>query len=62
VAEEKFGSLRVHCSKVPAGKTASRALALKVTPRRETSRVPYRNLYFIVISPNLVFRAQVPGR
>src|SRR5208283_1825566 len=33
-AEEKLGSLSVHCRRVPAGRTISRALAHKV--RRET--------------------------
>jgi hypothetical protein len=48
VAEEKFGSFRVHFRRVPAGRTVSRALALVVRPgtvrlrtakvRRDTAR------------------------
>src|SRR5579863_3550433 len=36
VEEEKFGSFMVHCRRVPAGRTTSRALAVKV--KVETTR------------------------
>src|SRR5882724_3687668 len=52
LAEEKFGSLRVHCKRVPAGRTTSRALAPTLRrdtrkPSAITARVANANLDFI---------------
>src|SRR3981081_2762893 len=38
VDEEKFGSFIVHCKSVPAGRTTSRVLALRVKPSARTAR------------------------
>src|SRR5579864_7605681 len=52
---EKFGSLRVHCKRVPAGRTVSRALAprLNVTtirPSTLTARAARTRIDFILTS------------
>src|SRR5215470_14766558 len=46
VAEEKLGSLRVHCRSVPAGRTTLCALALRVKPSNRVARVA-QSPYFI---------------
>src|SRR5215470_12854722 len=46
VAEEKLGSFRVHCRRVPAGRTTLCALALRVKPSNRVARVA-QNTYFI---------------
>src|SRR6266446_7841505 len=38
LAEERFSSFSVHFRRVPAGRTISRALALRVKVRRDTAR------------------------
>src|SRR5258708_3691111 len=47
VDEEKLGSFMVHCNRVPAGRTTSRALAPAVQPTPVKPRVPNTTLHFI---------------
>jgi hypothetical protein len=42
VADERLGSSMVHFRRVPAGRTISRALALRVKARRDTARTTYQ--------------------
>lgn len=52
VAEEKLGSLRVHCKRVPAGRTTSLALAPRLRrttrPSRLTARATWTRRNFIL--------------
>src|SRR5436305_13941988 len=50
VADERFGSFMVHCKRVPAGRTRSRALAVRVIVRlnRNAETVASRKRDFIL--------------
>src|SRR5215471_6899278 len=48
VFDERLGSSSVHCKRVPAGTTISRALALRVKAKRDTARRENSSLHFIL--------------